>query len=214
MSVLSASSVLELHTKVLGSEPGRLYNVLWNEIIRIRVKWQEYCGLFQAGPKTIATLNAAAPFFFYIVQDLLLNDIILGLARITSRKTVDDKANLTVAWLPEKMPDAGDLRTLDRLVSEAIAASRFTKDRRNRYIAHRDYALFVRQTAKPLRPIKRRQVEGALSALWKIIEHCESCYFKSSTIDQIVRPMTGVFSLLHFLSEAQRSLRKPERGST
>jgi hypothetical protein len=109
MSVLSASLVLELHTKVLGSEPGRLYNALWNEIIRIRIKWQEYCGLFQAGPKTISTLNAAASFFFYIVQDLLLNDIILSLARITSRKTVDDKASLTVAWLPEKMPDAGDL---------------------------------------------------------------------------------------------------------
>jgi hypothetical protein len=210
MSALSASSVMELHTKVLGSEPGRLYNALWNEIIRIRIKWQEYCSLFQAGPKTIATLNAAAPFFFYLVQDLLLNDIILSLSRITSRKTVDDKANLTVAWLPESMPDAGDLQILDQLVSTAIAASRFTKDRRNRYIAHRDYALFVKQTAKPIRPIKCRQVEGALKALWKIIEHLEYYYFKSTTIDQIVRPMTGVSSLLHFLSEAQRSLRKPE----
>ena len=97
----SSEEVHEEHLRVLGPDLGSLYHVLYNEVTWLHAKWLEYRKLYGHSPERIDLLNQTAAFFFRVVQDVLWEDILLHLARLTGPRKSAGKANLTLLMLPD-----------------------------------------------------------------------------------------------------------------
>src|SRR5207249_4795011 len=96
----SAEQVLEQHIRDIGAELGALYNALTNEVAWVHAKWSQYQQLYARSPERIAFLNEVAGPFFGVIQDALLEDVVLHLARLTDPPKSMGKDNLTLQRLP------------------------------------------------------------------------------------------------------------------
>jgi hypothetical protein len=201
--VKSAEQLAEDYHRVLGPELGDLFYALWNEMTWLEAKWQQYCQLYAVSAKRIELLNASAPFFFRVVQDVLLEDVILSIARLTGPPRSMGKDNLTLLRLPALVDDAALGAKLQTALEESVVAAAFAKDWRNRHLAHRDLALAIGQRVEPLAPASRTAVREALSTMHRVFDLLQARYFGSPIAWDLLSVPPGAEALLHRLNAAQ-----------
>jgi hypothetical protein len=80
---MDAEEVRQQYLKILGPELGLVCYDLYNQCGWIHVKWHQFLQLYGTKPERIEQLNGAAPVFFRIVRDTLLDDTLLNLTRLT-----------------------------------------------------------------------------------------------------------------------------------
>jgi hypothetical protein len=198
---MEADQVLETYVKNMGSELGTLFHALSHELTWVHWRWNQYRILFGEKPSRIELLNASAPFFFRVIQDALFEETLLGISRlIDPSESGVGKSNLTVQALPPLCQPKiqGQIRTL---VQEAAKAGKFTKDWRNRHIAHRDLDLALDRPAKILEPATREKVEVSLSALRDVLNAIEHEYCKGTTTYYDSPNPWDARTLLHILRD-------------
>jgi hypothetical protein len=134
----------------MGEPLGGLYYHLWSEVIELHSLWHEFVELYGKKPERVDLLNQAASSFFSLAQNLMWQETILQITRLTDSPQKGKQRRLT-------------LRALSRLVNEplrdAIEATlqdlgrkaAFCRDWRDRHIAHRDFALATEPQAEPLK---------------------------------------------------------------
>jgi hypothetical protein len=118
------------------------------------------------------------------MEDRLWEAILLHIARLTDPSNSmgkKGKSNLTMRNFPDLIDDAGTKQTVATLVAEAVKTSEFCRDWRNWQIAHRDLNLALDQTADPLAPARKKQVNEALKAIADILNGVEAHYLASGT---------------------------------
>lgn len=203
----------------MGEPLGQIYSALWQEIATLHFHWGEYVELFGNKPARITLLNDAAPFFFRMIQDGLLEMSVLHLARLTDAPVSrgrNERTNLTIRSLPNLIAEPEFKATVATLINEAIAATDFCRDWRNRHIAHRDLKLALDQPTTPLAEGSRAAVKKALDALGAVLNALAGHYFKSETRFDLGAPRGGSASLLYVLSEGVRAQeareKRPEEG--
>jgi hypothetical protein len=177
---MTADQVRERDTQVLGPTLGPVYHELSNQVAWLHAKWNQYRKLY-ADADTVQTLNAVAGHLFFVLQDVLFENVLLDLGRLTDPPTTRDKTNLTLPRLRDTIEDpslAGDVR---RLVEAALTACRAARDWRNRKIAHRDLAVAMATASDPLPGISRADVEAALASVRAVMHQVELHYFESQT---------------------------------
>jgi AbiU2 len=201
--VKSAEQLREDYCRVLGPELGDLFYALWNEMTWLEVKWQQYCQLYAASAKRIELLNGSAPFFFRVVQDVLWEDVILSIARLTGPPRSMGKDNLTLLRLPALVEDAALGAELETALEETVAAAAFAKDWRNRRLAHRDLALAIGERVEPLTPASRTAVREALSNMHRVFDLLQARYFGSPIAWDLLSTPPGAEALLYRLAAAQ-----------
>jgi len=77
------------------------FEALKNDVIWLHAKWTLYRQLFADDvPGRLATLNEAAGFSFYAIQDVFWQDVVLHLARLLDREMTCGQQNLCLAALP------------------------------------------------------------------------------------------------------------------
>jgi len=208
---MTGEEVENEHLQVLGPELGRLYHRLYNECAWLQIKWAQYVELFGSKSERIDLLNRAAALFFRVVQDSLWEDTLMHLARLTDpEQSGPGKENLTLRRLPALVCD--ELRDdVGSLVNEAVNATAFARDWRNRHIAHRDLALALEEGARPLEPASRASVKEAIAAVSSVLVRTHAHYFKSDLALHLVSDEPGgAESLLYVVrdgveaDEAQR----------
>jgi hypothetical protein len=185
----------------LGPRLGPVYHALANDLAWLQVKWSEYRELFGTSPDRIELLNSAAGLFFRILQDTFWEDTLLHLARLTDRAEMGDKRNLSIRALPELCDDPELRSKLLQLVDDAVAATEFARDWRNRHIGHRDLAVALDTTAKPLSPASRAYVSAALSAIHRVFNEVSERLLKSTLADEVIIPPTAAESLLYVIRD-------------
>ena len=84
-------------------------------------------------------MNEVAPDFFRIVEDVLLENIELGIARLTDPPKSFGKENLTVSKIPDYITEEQLREEIISSIDKAKHASSFCRDQRNRRFAHLDY---------------------------------------------------------------------------
>ncbi|MBE0411740.1 MAG: hypothetical protein IBX69_18590, partial [Anaerolineales bacterium] len=89
----------EKYRQVLGPRLGPIYHGLFIEETWLTAKWLEYKKLFAVSPERIDLLNGTSSFFFGVVQEVLWNDILLHLTRITDPPKSAGKQNLSIQQL-------------------------------------------------------------------------------------------------------------------
>jgi hypothetical protein len=196
-----AESVREEHLEILGPKLGPVYHELYNECAWLHIKWNQYVELYGAKPERIDLLNRSASLFFRVVQDALLEDTLLNLARLTDPPKSAGKNNLTVQRLPALITDAEFRIEIQNLVDVAIDATAFARDWRNRHIAHKDLALALSEGAEPLAPASRKHVKDALLAVSRILQRINEFYFKSDLYFGPIAEPYGALALLYVIRD-------------
>jgi len=111
-----------------------------------------------------------------------------------------DKQNLSINALPELCADNIVRDTVRTLVEEAVAATSFARDWRNRHIGHRDRSLAL-GSAHPLAAASRAQVSDAISAIHRVLNEISEQLLGSTLADDVIIPPTGAETLLYVLRD-------------
>lgn len=165
----------------MGPELGELHDDLWNEVAWAHAKWQEYRRLYGTDEATIAILNAAAPTFFYFLNDILFDDVLLNLTRLTDPPEYRGQGRLTLQSLPPLVTDPALRTKVEDLLAVVMTRTEFARDRRNRRIVHRDLRTLRGSHPTPLAGASRQNVEDALAAVRKLMNTIEQELEDSTT---------------------------------
>jgi hypothetical protein len=215
---VSADELQKEHVAVLGPNLGPVYHAIYNECVWLQLKWQEYVELYCATSDRIALLNSAAGLFFRVVQDTLWRDTLLHLGRMTDPASSAGKPNLTVQRLPDLIADSTLREEMRELVQEALRATAFARDWRNRHIAHQDLALAIEERARPLSRASQGDVETAVRAIHRIVQRVREFYFNSDLrLDRVITGPNTAVSLLYVIRDgleaAERTQQRAREGS-
>lgn len=210
MSYRSAEDVQREHERILGPKLGPVFHGLYVEITWLHDKWREYRTLFGTSPERIDLLQEAAGRFFGYVQDVLWEDVLLHISRITDAPGTGKRTTLSVQQLPCLIVDPALSNQVDGLVTAAVQASAFARDWRNRFLAHRDLSFAIDQSPVPLQPASRLLVEEAMDAL-SAIAHAVYEHHFGGGIDLDVPGGPGdAMDLLHVLRDGVDAIRSRE----
>jgi hypothetical protein len=211
MADSKTEQVRDEHLKVLGPTLGPLYHALYDEATWLHAKWQQYRILFAESSERIELLNDVAGFFFRVIQDVLWEDIILHIARLTDPPQSVGKDNLTLLRLTDAVESTLSPE-IAILVEQARVGTQFTKVWRNRHLAHRDLGLAVDDRATPLPGISRERVEHALAAIRSVLNKIQVHYWRTTVQFADVISHNDAEILVHYLkiavtAESQRQVR-------
>ena len=195
----TADQVKKEHIEKLGSELGTQYNLLYNEIIFISFKFQEYRYLYieSSESKTrISVMNQTASFFFkYFLRDLLWNNILLGISRIIDPPKTGKKRNITIQNLPSLIEDKDLKKQIEDKIKSIIKETEFCRDWRNRWISHFDYDIQInKDTTEPLIDATVGKVKNLLKNISNLLNLIQHEYFKSNIAFDI--PISDCSNLL------------------
>jgi hypothetical protein len=207
MTARTAAEARADYERVMGSELGAIYNSLWQQLAWLHSKWAEYVELFGTRESRVSLMNEAAPSFFRMVQDSLLDDVLIHVARLTDPLKSAGRANLTIQRLP-LLVEVAVKAEVDAKIAAALTRSAFARDWRNRRIAHGDYELELDLPgANPLTPTSRQMVREALESLCDVINAVGLHYLDTTNCFDSGSSHSGALSLLHVIDaglEAQR----------
>ena len=191
------------YTCSMGSYLGAVYYSLWQDVAWLHVKWDEYVQLYGTKRERVDLLNSTARLFFKVVHDVLWSDILLGIARLVDPQKTGGKENMTIRLLPNAV-DPSISATVDCLTNRAVEASQFCTDWRNRRIAHRDFAVVMGESSKPLEQTSHAKVSEALRSIAAVLNAVEVHYQNSETHFTAFPHSDGAGQLLYILDDGLR----------
>ena len=214
---LSPEEVRAAALESMGASLGELYDILSNQVSWVHFKWKQYRGLFGANQERIDFLNVAAPAFFAELQQLLWDDILLHICRLTDPPKSAGKANLTIACFPALISDADLALRVGKLFNQVKEKTGFAREWRNRRLAHREFPVASQADSRSLTPGSREDIEVALVAIRDVMNCIEVHYMKSSVLyNHGIEVLGGFDTLLRCLEkgveEKRRRLEKYREG--
>lgn len=205
----TADETKDHHISHMGEDLGGVFDALWQEVTWLHIEWHEYVQLFGTKPSRVTLMNEAAPLFFRMAQDELLDMIVLRIARLTDPPRSTGKSNLTIQQLPARIREESFRREVTNLNDAAVTGARFCRERRHRRIAHRALDLSLGVPKQPLPDLTRESVTSAIEGLSKILNVVSFHYLKSTTEFGLVSNPGGALALIRVLSDGVQ--KKAER---
>ena len=101
---MDSEQTLDYYKKKMGEEFGTVFYKLDNVWTYALIKSQEYRVLF-SNWDNLELINAIGGRFFASIQDVLYDDILLQLTRITDKTQIAGRKNLTIQMLPDYCDD-------------------------------------------------------------------------------------------------------------
>lgn len=199
--------VREEHNEVLGPVLAPLYSGLYEEVVWLHAKWKQYRSLFAESPGRIELLNEVGGFFFRLVQDVLWDDVVLHMARLTDPPISMGKGNLTLFRLEGAITEHALAVEVATLAKQARVAAEFARVWRNRRLAHRDLSLAIGNSVVPLPGISRVDVENALNAIRAVLNKIEREFWQTEVAFQEFLAHGDAESVAYYLElavDAQR----------
>ncbi len=180
---ISEDEVYNEMLATFGSDLGGVFHALYNEVVWLHDKWREYCELFETEER-VELLNRAASRFFGSFQELLWEDILLHMARVTDSPKSAGKPSLTIRRLPDLISNIVLRHEVSLLVDEAVNKVEFARDWRHRRIAHRDLALALEQETRALASANSYLVNESLSLIAQVLNkiHEDRQYFDGQSL--------------------------------
>jgi hypothetical protein len=173
---ISAREALNQDRRVLGTDYGSACYHTRQQLWSVWSYWDRYETLYGTKER-VSLLNESSGHFWYSIQEMLFDYILLGLCRLTDPPQTRGRGNLTLRRLYELEPGRYKAE-LRKLVDRAEALTRFARDWRNRRIAHNDLDLTISAVSR-LAPATRKKVSKSLEAIhdvlrWITIRHFDS----------------------------------------
>jgi AbiU2 len=173
-----AENVLDQFVASMGQEIGTIYAHLWAECLDLNAAWGEFEALF-ANKENFDVFNAAAPGFFAYLQDLMIQDLVLRVARMVDKSS--QQANLSLEVLRNNLPLANKA-ALENAFLDLEMNSAFAVVWRNKLYAHKDLSIILGNPAKPLPDINRIQMEAAIKSINGVMDQIDQIYGGGVTV--------------------------------
>jgi hypothetical protein len=162
-----------------------VFGPLRNEVIFVHAKWGLYRQLFATSPDRIDLLNRCASEFVGIFQEVLYDDVLMALFRLTEAATTCGRDNCTLSRLLDVVKSicpALATRLEPRLVS-ARANLETYRDWRNKRIGHNDlHAMCARMVGNSrLQGPSREEIEGVLQKVRGILNGVQTDFEDAKT---------------------------------
>lgn len=186
------------------SGTGQLAFSLWKRTGMLHLKWKVYRSLYGDSPERVDLLNWSAPVFFAILDDVLLDDVLLEIARMTDSDRTGRWENASIQKLITILPpeDVAEHSWSVKL-SELHALSDRIRTIRDKRLAHADLDSAVRYHDDPLPGVSRAYVEDVLKGIRDLLGSIENKYRATRTAHQdFLPPIGGVDALVRVLEEA------------
>lgn len=159
-----------------------VYTTLSTEVTWLHGRWICYRQLFAESEHRIEMLNACASTFFFIIQDVLFDEVQVCLSKLTDPAKTGKNENLSLEQLQTRLEQYGDMNlaasnrlTLDSL---RLAVSPF-REWRNKQLAHFDLLTAMKLSPNPLPDMSRQLIEDALSLVRQYLNAIEQHYNNS-----------------------------------
>ena len=206
---LSPEEVRAATLEAMGSPLGELYDILYNQVAWVHVKWNEHRALFGTNKERVDFLNEAAPAFFASLQSTLWDDVLLHLCRLTDPEKSAGKPNLTLQRLPALISNPSLRKNVEDLLEQAKEKTAFAREWRNRRLAHREFPAGITEDLESLTPGSRHDVEEALAATRNVMNCIEMHYMKSSVLyEHSIEALGSVDALLRCLEKGVEEKRR------
>lgn len=177
-------------------------NKLFDEIVLLTDLWEQYKALFMTSEERVARLNDHARWFFATVQRTFLNELIIGVSRITDRAKSGGHENVTCAALLEDPRVKADDSLADTLQKDLTAvddAAEAIRRHRNKRVAHLDHAVTFGQDLLPT--VKVGDIQTAIEQLQRFHDRYGVEVFDRSTFYDM-RPLGSAEQLAKTLDLA------------
>ena len=166
--LMDAGQTLDYYKEHMGKEFGTVFYKLNNVWTYALVKSQEF-RLLYSNIENLGLINVIGGRFFASIQDVLYDDILLQLTRITDNPKTKGRKNLTIQILPGYLEDEKSKRKVTGLVKQVLNDTEFAKNWRNRRIAHMDYSHHMDPKSNPLNTASLAKVQKALDSIHAVL---------------------------------------------
>ena len=181
---------------------GEFYHWLHDELAWLYIKWTDYRRLYAMGDERVELLIKVAPTFFGQLQRTMWEDVLLHLCRLTDPAKSMGHEHLTILRIPDAIPDQALRDTVQLLVNDAKQKSQFARNWRNRHLAHKELPTPLGQVAATSSLGSRQNVEDALAAVAKTMNHIERHYLNQTVLyAHSIEALGGVESLIARLTK-------------
>lgn len=168
----------------MGEELEEIFAKLKNDVIWVHSRWQIFQQLFRHSKERIELLNNCGSTFFYVTQNMFIEDACLGICRLTDRAQMREDQNLTIGQLIIKL-NKEEHPELHKNLSEQLEKLKEQSDAlrtlRHKKIAHRDFHVQMNAEENPLPKVSIEVIEGSLKGLREFMDTFELHFTKSQT---------------------------------
>lgn len=185
------------------SELQETHDKLFQKVVALHHKWNEWQALFAGTVETVELLDKTAPAFFAMHQRVLIDDIILSMARLLDPAETGAYENLSLY----RLQDCANATGNSKLSTDFGAAfetfkkhSESLKIYRNKRLGHND--LDTIREIDPLPPVTVQDIKNSLGALQDVMNTVDKYFGKSGISYELVRRGPhGVDAIVLFLKE-------------
>jgi len=162
-----------------------IFRELSSAVVWLHGHWIIYRQLYAKSSERVELLNESAGTFFSLLQNILLHDTVLAIARLTDRSESRGRENLVLSQLVEKLDSSSYPDLMGRLKASLGAVDRkceVFRKKRNRQVAHSDLMAALKVESEPLPGVSREMVEDALKAIRDYMNEFEVYFCKNTMI--------------------------------
>jgi hypothetical protein len=160
----------------------QLLDAVERKFTQVGYRWVIFCQLFDSGQENVDLLNKSGSNVFQLLQQLILDDVMLSLCRLTDppRSMGSENASLRnlVEKLQTRLPGQSKLK-IDTKLTELNAHLAKVRVLRNKALSHNDLTHALNAALLP-RPTYD-ELEGAIGAATSILNEITGQAFDYST---------------------------------
>ena len=162
-------------------EIGEIFAKLQSDIVWLHGRWIIFNQLYGESAERVQLLNDSAATYFRITQDVLLDDILISIGRITDKPIMGSNENLSLGQLinrldKDKYPDIISL--LEGKLENIQLLSKDIRQIRNKKLAHKDINIALAKV-ELLPRVTIKSISTTLEAIRDFMNECEG-YFCDS----------------------------------
>lgn len=183
------------------------FRLIQNELFTIIGKWGTFIELYGA-ESHVQLLNKTAPLFFYFVQGIFVDDVILSILRLLDRPKSRGNDNLSIAHLIDHLRHTGAVALhaeVLELYSRIFTDSAQLIKIRNKQIAHNDLAEKQNQSVSLYIGVTRNFIDEQIKGLCSLMNKIHSSLSDTETDYESAGNLPdGSFALLEALQRLDK----------
>ena len=156
--------------RIIRGEAKDLYDGIRLELIRTFANWRIFRQLFATNDERYLILNNTAPGFFTLIKDVLVDNAVITLSRLTDPRGYDSLVRL-VALMENQIHHALH-EELEQALSAIQSQCEDIREHRDRRVAHRERkgeSPSFEEGPVQLPPITRQKIEGAMADMAELM---------------------------------------------
>lgn len=160
-----------------------IFEPMKEEITWLHVRWIIYKQLFESSAQRIDLLNECASVFFWIIQGVLIDEVQLGLGKLTDPANTAGKDNLSFCQLQEviEVHDQNFADNIKTKLAELLSKVKEIRTHRDKRLAHLDLRTAMKDGAQSLPPVTIQTIEDALCSARDYMNAIEEHYCGRTT---------------------------------